>query len=152
MKHTLKIALSTLLFLSACKANHTNLYSYKTNDLTDETSVKKLVNQLAFPQDASLNNFTLDTIDDNHTLIVTLKTNVVLTDADLEEAATLTFALLDDLDLLEYHEENSDVIAVFTRSDIDYRLKANGYLDTKEIGSSEENFNKFIESYQASNS
>lgn len=153
MNKLFKILFSfAILLLCGCKTNDTSLYSYKTEFVGDNAKVGNIINNLVYPHDAKNGSFEIVSEKEPYTLIVNIETSTVLTDADLKEDAILTFALIDNLSVLEYHEEDDDIIAVFTRADIDYDLKANGYQDTHEIGKSKKSFESFIESYNESNS
>lgn len=142
MKKIISIVFLFIL-LVGCTKQQESLYSNKTQYVGDNSKVISIVSQLDY-KNMSYDSLEILSEKKPYGLIVNLKSGE-LDSYNLKKQATLTFSLIDNLEYIEYKSvDDASTITQFNRTDIDEELKINDEKSTSEIGSSEENFNNYL--------
>ena len=124
-----------------------NIYEYKTKYVGDNSKVMNILSNLKYPKETSYNSVQILSEKEPYRVLVKLNINsgkIPEKNEFLKNSAVL-FALIENLSFVKYEDiSNNKIIAEFTRDEIDNYLKAEVNKNTKEIGSSEKEFVKYL--------
>ena len=113
----------------------------------DNSKVINILSNLKYPKEASYNSVQILSEKEPYGILVKLNINsgkIPEKNEFLKNSAVL-FALIENLSFVKYEDvSNNKIIAEFTRDEIDNYLKAEVNKNTKEIGSSEKEFVKYL--------
>ena len=155
MKRKISIVLLVVLavgLLAGCcereeKKISEELFKYKTEYVGDNSKVGSILNTQKYLEGATPDNFEINSEKEPYSLTLNLLTEVDLTDNDLFKNAVVTFALIGNLQEINYSTVGSnDNIATFSREDVENTLDDMDQPDLAEIGKSQKNLEKFMES------
>ena len=139
-KFEIIVLLILCVIFTACgksQNSNKNTYEYKTKYVGDNSKVMNILSNLKYPKETSYNSVQILSEKEPYGKIPEknefLKNSAVL------------FALIENLSFVKYIDVSDDkIIAEFTRDEIDNYLKAEVNKNTKEIGSSEKEFVKYL--------
>jgi len=124
-----------------------NIYGYKTKYVGDNSKVINILSNLKYPKEISYNSVQILSEKEFYGILVKLNINsgkIPEKNEFLKNSAVL-FALIENLSFVKYTDVSDDkTIAEFTRDEIDNYLKAEVNKNTKEIGSNEKEFVKYL--------
>ena len=124
-----------------------NIYGYKTKYVGDNSKVINILSNLKYPKEISYNSVQILSEKEVYGILVKLNINsgkIPEKNEFLKNSAVL-FALIENLSFVKYTDVSDDkTIAEFTRDEIDNYLKAEVNKNTKEIGSNEKEFVKYL--------
>ena len=124
-----------------------NIYGYKTKYVGDNSKVINILSNLKYPEEISYNSVQILSEKEFYGILVKLNINsgkIPEKNEFLKNSAVL-FALIENLSFVKYTDVSDDkTIAEFTRDEIDNYLKAEVNKNTKEIGSNEKEFVKYL--------
>ena len=149
-KFKIIILLIVCVIFTACgksQNSNKNIYGYKTKYLGDNSKVINILSNLKYPKETSYNSVQILSEKEPYGILVKLNINsgkIPEKNEFLKNSAVL-FALIENLSFVKYTDVSDDkTIAEFTRDEIDNYLKAEVNKNTKEIGSSEKEFVKYL--------
>lgn len=138
------ILFTFLVFLTGCANKISNKevcpYDYKTKFIGDNSNVVEIVNSLKYEEGFEVKDIELKTDYSPYTLIVNANANKEITREDLLFPMTITFSLIDNMDVLIYKIGEDEI--KFTRDDAKTYANDEIGVPLDVIGSSEENFKK----------
>ena len=144
------ILLTVCIIFTACgksQNSNKNIYEYKTKYVGDNSKVINILSNLKYPKETSYNSVQILSEKEPYRILVKLNINsgkIPEKNEFLKNSAVL-FALIENLSFVKYIDVSDDkIIAEFTRDEIDNYLKAEVNKNTKEIGSSEKEFLKYL--------
>ena len=144
------ILLTVCIIFTACgksQNSNKNIYEYKTKYVGDNSKVINILSNLKYPKETSYNSVQILSEKELYGILVKLNINsgkIPEKNEFLKNSAVL-FALIENLSFVKYIDVSDDkIIAEFTRDEIDNYLKAEVNKNTKEIGSSEKEFVKYL--------
>ena len=124
-----------------------NIYNYKTKYVGDNSKVINILLNLKHPKGTSYNSVQILSEKEPYGILVELNINsgkIPEKNEFLQNSAVL-FALIENLSFVKYADvSNNKIIAEFTRDEIDNYLKTEVNKNTKEIGSNEKEFVKYL--------
>ena len=125
-----------------------DLYSYKTEFVGDNSKTVAIASGMDYTKDYTYKGIAIKDDTEGKTLVVELNANGRVKDVDLSKQATMTFALIGNVDSIQYiNTEDESTIVSYTRDELDKKLQKEsaGKLSLKVIGDSEESFNAYKE-------
>ena len=144
------ISLIVCVIFTACgksQNSNKNTYEYKTKHVGDNSKVMNILSNLKYPKETSYNSVQILSEKEPYGILVKLNIysrKIPEKNEFLKNSAVL-FALIENLSFVKYIDVSDDkIIAEFTRDEIDNYLKAEVNKNTKEIGSSEKEFVKYL--------
>ena len=142
------LVLSVTYIFSGCggkEEQKTELYDYKTSYIGDNTKTANIAGGLIYPEGMKYDHIEIHSDAEPYGLTVYLKNESTADKDDLFNNAVITFALIDNLDILEYRDisENTDIFN-FERDEADNILSENGNKTCAEIGADRESFYGYI--------
>ena len=125
-----------------------SLYDNKTEHVADNSQVGNIVSGLNYTKKFNYSSFEVvtDEKEGTNTLKVVLEPKEAYKDVDFTKQAAMTFALIDDLDDIDYiNKDSGSIILEYGRKNLDEILKAKSEDETtiETISSSQENFEDF---------
>ena len=124
-----------------------DIYKSKTKYVGDNSKVMNILSNLKYTKETSYNSVQILSEKEPYGVLVKLNINsgkIPEKNEFLKNSAVL-FALIENLSFVKYEDiSNNKIIAEFTRDEIDNYLKAEVNKNTKEIGSSEKEFVKYL--------
>ena len=138
-----------VIFTACGKSQNSNknTYEYKTKYVGDNSKVMNILSNLKYPKETSYNSVQILSEKEPYGILVKLNINsgkIPEKNEFLKNSAVL-FSLIENLSFVKYEDvSNNKIIAEFTRDEIDNYLKAEVNKNTKEIGSSEKEFVKYL--------
>lgn len=138
-----------VIFTACGKSQNSNknTYEYKTKYVGDNSKVMNILSNLKYPKETSYNSVQILSEKQPYGVLVKLNINsgkIPEKNEFLKNSGVL-FALIENLLFVKYEDiSNNKIIAEFTRDEIDNYLKAEMNKNTKEIGSSEKEFVKYL--------
>ena len=138
-----------VIFTACGKSQNSNknTYEYKTKYVGDNSKVMNILSNLKYPKETSYNSVQILSEKEPYGVLVKLNINsgkIPEKNEFLKNSGVL-FALIENLSFVKYIDVSDDkIIAEFTRDEIDNYLKAEVNKNTKEIGSSEKEFVKYL--------
>ena len=137
-----------VIFTACGKSQNSNknTYEYKTKYVGDNSKVMSILSNLKYPKETSYNSVQILSEKEPYGVLVKLNINsgkIPEKNEFLKNSAVL-FALIENLSFVNEDISNNKIIAEFTRDEIDNYLKAEVNKNTKEIGSSEKEFVKYL--------
>ena len=149
-KFEIIVLLILCVIFTACgksQNSEKNIYEYKTKYVGDNSKVTNILSNLKYPKETSYNSVQILSEKEPYGILVKLNINsgkIPEKNEFLKNSAVL-FALIENLSFVKYEDvSNNKIIAEFTRDEIDNYLKAEVNKNTKEIGSSEKEFVKYL--------
>ena len=149
-KFKIIVLLILCVIFTACgksQNSEKNIYNYKTKYVGDNSKVINILSNLKYPKETSYNSVQILSEKEPYRILVKLNINsgkIPEKNEFLKNSAVL-FALIENLSFVKYIDVSDDkIIAEFTRDEIDNYLKAEVNKNTKEIGSSEKEFVKYL--------
>ena len=144
-KFEITVLLILCVIFTACgksQNSEKDIYKSKTKYVGDNSKVMNILSNLKYPKETSYNSE-----KESYGILVKLNINsgkIPEKNEFLKNSAVL-FALIENLSFVKYEDiSNNKIIAEFTRDEIDNYLKAEVNKNTKEIGSSEKEFVKYL--------
>ena len=144
------ILLTVYIIFTACgksQNSEKNIYEYKTKYVGDNSKVINILSNLKYPKETSYNSVQILSEKEPYGILVKLNIDsgkIPEKNEFLKNSAVL-FALIENLSFVKYEDvSNNKIIAEFTRDEIDNYLKAEVNKNTKEIGSNEKDFVKYL--------
>ena len=149
-KFEIIVLLIVCVIFTACgksQNSNKNTYKSKTKYVGDNSKVMNILSNLKYPKETSYNSVQILSEKEPYGVLVKLNINsgkIPEKNEFLKNSAVL-FALIENLSFVKYEDiSNNKIIAEFTRDEIDNYLKAEVNKNTKEIGSSEKEFVKYL--------
>ena len=149
-KFKIIVLLILCVIFTACgksQNSEKNIYNYKTKYVGDNSKVINILSNLKYPKETSYNSVQILSEKEPYGILVKLNINsgkIPEKNEFLKNSAVL-FALIENLSFVKYIDVSDDkIIAEFTRDEIDNYLKAEVNKNTKEIGSSEKEFVRYL--------
>ena len=149
-----KLKIIVLLILcvifTACgksQNSNKNIYDYKTKYVGDNSKVINILSNLKYPKEASYNSVQILSEKEPYGILVKLNVNSdkIPEKNDFLKNTAIMFALIENLSFVKYvNVSDNEVVAEFTRNEVDNYLKDEVNKDTKEIGMSEKEFVKYL--------
>lgn len=155
MKRFLGILLSLVMVcvcLAGCgnedseKHGISDLYSLKTEFVGDNSKVSGIVHSQEYDDDIEPADIEIQSEKEPYGLNINVKVeDEEVGKADLFNNAVIDFALIGNLSEIDFvNRDNKDLIAHFSRDEVDSFLKESGYPSIETIGASEENLLDYI--------
>ena len=144
------ILLTVCIIFTACgksQNSEKNIYEYKTKYVGDNSKVINILSNLKYPKEASYNSVQIISEKEPYEILVKLNVNSdkIPEKNDFLKNTVVMFALIENLSFVKYTDVSDDkIIAEFTRDEIDNYLKAEVNKNTKEIGSNQKEFVKYL--------
>ena len=144
------ILLTVCIIFTACgksQNSEKNIYEYKTKYVGDNSKVINILSNLKYPKEASYNSVQILSEKEPYGILVKLNVNSdkIPEKNDFLKNTAIMFALIENLSFVKYvNVSDNKVVAEFTRNEVDNYLKAEVNKNTKEIGSSEKEFVKYL--------
>ena len=149
-KFKIIVLLILCVIFTACgksQNSEKNIYNYKTKYVGDNSKVINILSNLKYSKETSYNSVQILSEKEPYEMVVKLNINsgkIPEKNEFLKNSAVL-FALIENLSFVKYIDVSDDkIIAEFTKDEIDNYLKAEVNKNTKEIGSSEKEFVKYL--------
>ena len=156
-KFKIIVLLILCVIFTACgksQNSEKNIYEYKTKYVGDNSKVINILSNLKYPKETSYNSVQILSEKEPYGILVKLNINsgkIPEKNEFLKNSAVL-FALIENLSFVKYEDISNNIyplsnmnnIAEFTRDEIDNYLKAEVNKNTKEIGSNEKEFVKYL--------
>ena len=149
-KFEITVLLILCIIFTACgksQNSNKNIYEYKTKYVGDNSKVINILSNLKYPKEASYNSVQILSEKEPYGILVKLNINsgkIPEKNEFLKNSAVL-FALIENLSFVKYvNVSDNKVVAEFTRNEVDNYLKAEVNKNTKEIGSNEKEFIKYL--------
>ena len=149
-KFEITVLLILCVIFTACgklQNSEKDIYKSKTKYVGDNSKVMNILSNLKYPKETSYNSVQILSEKEPYGVLVKLNINsgkIPEKNEFLKNSAVL-FALIENLSFVKYEDiSNNKIIAEFTRDEIDNYLKAEVNKNTKEIGSSEKEFVKYL--------
>ena len=149
-KFEITVLLILCIIFTACgksQNSNKNIYEYKTKYVGDNSKVINILSNLKYPKEASYNSVQILSEKEPYGILVKLNINsgkIPEKNEFLKNSAVL-FALIENLSFVKYvNVSDNKVVAEFTRNEVDNYLKAEVNKNTKEIGSNEKDFVKYL--------
>ena len=138
-----------VIFTACGKSQNSNknIYGYKTKYVGDNSKVINILSNLKYPKETSYNSVQILSEKEPYEILVKLNINSgkIPEKNDFLKNTVVMFALIENLSFVKYTNVSDDkIIAEFTRDEIDNYLKAEVNKNTKEIGSNEKEFVKYL--------
>ena len=138
-----------VIFTACGKSQNSNknTYEYKTKYVGDNSKVMNILSNLKYPKETSYNSVQILSEKEPYGVLVKLNINSgkIPEKNDFLKNTVVMFALIENLSFVKYTNVSDDkIIAEFTRDEIDNYLKAEVNKNTKEIGSNEKEFVKYL--------
>lgn len=143
MKKFIPIIFALLLIFSSCNKKEESLYDFKTDFVGDNTRVSQIVSKEIYPKNLNTGEIKILSDKEPYDLKIFCKNYKDLEREDLFKNATITFALIKNLDNLSYVDDDEKEIFSFSRSEVEKELQKE---DTSlgKISESQENLENFI--------
>ena len=144
------ILLTVCIIFTACgksQNSEKNIYEYKTKYVGDNSKVINILSNLKYPKEASYNSVQIISEKEPYEILVKLNVNSdkIPEKNDFLKNTAIMFALIENLSFVKYvNVSDNKVVAEFTRNEIDNYLKAEVNKNTKEIGSNQKEFVKYL--------
>ena len=144
------ILLTVCIIFTACgksQNSEKNIYEYKTKYVGDNSKVINILSNLKYPKEASYNSVQIISEKEPYEILVKLNVNSdkIPEKNDFLKKTAIMFALIENLSFVKYvNVSDNKVVAEFTRNEIDNYLKAEVNKNTKEIGSNQKEFVKYL--------
>lgn len=144
------ILLTVCIIFTACgksQNSEKNIYEYKTKYVGDNSKVINILSNLKYPKEVNYNSVQILSEKEPYGILVKLNVNSdkIPEKNDFLKNMAIMFALIENLSFVKYEDvSNNKIIAEFTRDEIDNYLKAEVNKNTKEIGSNEKDFVKYL--------
>ena len=149
-KFEIIVLLILCVIFTACgksQNSNKNIYDYKTKYVGDNSKVINILSNLKYPKEVNYNSVQIISEKEPYGILVKLNVNSekVPEKNDFFKNTVVMFALIENLSFVKYTNISDDkIIAEFTRDEIDNYLKAEVNKNTKEIGSNEKEFLKYL--------
>ena len=149
-KFEIIVLLILCVIFTACgksQNSNKNIYGYKTKYVGDNSKVINILSNLKYPKETSYNSVQILSEKEPYEILVKLNINSgkIPEKNDFLKNTVVMFALIENLSFVKYTNVSDDkIIAEFTRDEIDNYLKAEVNKNTKEIGSNEKEFVKYL--------
>lgn len=143
------LAIGALFYGLSAKHIHSEfidktLYEFKTAYVGENSKVVPIASMQEYPAKAKYKNIEIHSEQHPYELNIYLENTKHVSKENLFKNAAVTFALIDNLENLNYIDADSDqVIASYTRTEIDKILEDKGLNNTKGIGNSKESWESF---------
>lgn len=139
----LMLLLSIILVGCSNEELENNLYNSKAT-LEDINKIETILASLEYPKDYKFSSIEIQN-KNSKGLNINLKEEVPNLNRDFTNEAITVFTLVDDVDSVRFlSEKRKEILNSYKREDIDSLLEQKYKTTTKNIGSSKENFNKFL--------
>ena len=144
------VLLIVCVIFTACgksQNSNKNIYDYKTKYVGDNSKVINILSNLKYPKEASYNSVQILSEKEPYGILVKLNVNSdkIPEKNDFLKNTAIMFALIENLSFVKYvNVSDNEVVAEFTRNEVDNYLKDEVNKDTKEIGMSEKEFVKYL--------
>lgn len=139
----LMLLLSIILVGCSNEELENNLYNSKAT-LEDINKIETILASLEYPKDYKFSSIEIQN-KNSKGLNINLKEEVPNLNRDFKNEAITVFTLVDDVDSVRFlSEKRKEILNSYKREDIDSLLEQKYKTTTKNIGSSKENFNKFL--------
>ena len=144
------ILLTVCIIFTACgksQNSEKNIYEYKTKYVGDNSKVINILSNLKYPKEVNYNSVQILSEKEPYGILVKLNVNSdkIPEKNDFLKNTAIMFALIENLSFVKYvNVSDNKVVAEFTRNEVDNYLKAEVNKNTKEIGSSEKEFVKYL--------
>ena len=144
------ILLTVCIIFTACgksQNSEKNIYEYKTKYVGDNSKVINILSNLKYPKEVNYNSVQILSEKEPYGILVKLNVNSdkIPEKNDFLKNMAIMFALIENLSFVKYEDvSNNKIIAEFNRDEIDNYLKAEVNKNTKEIGSNEKEFVKYL--------
>ena len=144
------ILLTVCIIFTACgksQNSEKNIYEYKTKYVGDNSKVINILSNLKYPKEVNYNSVQILSEKEPYGILVKLNVNSdkIPEKNDFLKNMAIMFALIENLSFVKYEDvSNNKIIAEFTRDEIDNYLKVEVNKNTKEIGSNEKEFVKYL--------
>ena len=144
------ILLTVCIIFTACgksQNSEKNIYEYKTKYVGDNSKVINILSNLKYPKEASYNSVQIISEKEPYEILVKLNVNSdkIPEKNDFLKNTAIMFALIENLSFVKYvNVSDNEVVAEFTRNEVDNYLKAEVNKNTKEIGMNEKEFVKYL--------
>ena len=149
-KFEITVLLILCVIFTACgksQNSEKDIYKSKKKYVGDNSKVMNILSNLKYLKETSYNSVQILSEKEPYGILVKLNINsgkIPEKNEFLKNSAVL-FALIENLSFVKYIDVSDDkIIAEFTRDEIDNYLKAEVNKNTKEIGSSEKEFVKYL--------
>ena len=149
-KFKIIVLLILCVIFTACgksQNSEKNIYEYKTKYVGDNSKVINILSNLKYPKEVNYNSVQILSEKEPYEILVKLNVNSdkIPEKNDFLKNTAIMFALIENLSFVKYEDvSNNKIIAEFTRDEIDNYLKAEVNKNTKEIGSNEKDFVKYL--------
>ncbi|MDO4250018.1 MAG: DUF4825 domain-containing protein [Moraxella sp.] len=125
--------------------NEQELYHYKTAFVGDNSKVSAIVHLQSYPKDLKIKHIEIESAQSPYGLKVFFESNQDISHEALFKNAVMTFALIENVDILYYiNEQNKTVVLEYRRKGTDERLQTMGD-SLQKIGSSADLFNQYLQ-------
>lgn len=141
------LSIMSLVFVSCGnkKIVEKSLYDYKTDYVGDNTKVVHIIKKLPYKDGVTVTSTQLLTDKEPYGIQIFIENSQSLDMEDLFKNTVVSFALIGNLDTIEYVDDTSkEILHSFNRADIDEQLAKLGIGSIATIGSSQENIEKFL--------
>ena len=141
------LSIMSLVFVSCGnkKIVEKSLYDYKTDYVGDNTKVVHIIQELPYKDGVTITSTQLLTDKEPYGIQIFIENSQSLDMEDLFKNTVVSFALIGNLDTIEYVDNTSkEILHSFNRVDIDEQLVKLGIGSIATIGSSQENIEKFL--------
>ena len=144
------VLLIVCVIFTACgksQNSNKNIYDYKTKYVGDNSKVINILSNLKYPKEASYNSVQILSEKEPYGILVKLNVNSdkIPEKNDFLKNTAIMFALIENLSFVKYvNVSDNEVVAEFTRNEVDNYLKAEVNKNTKEIGMNEKEFVKYL--------
>lgn len=140
------LSIMSLVFVSCGKKIvEKSLYDYKTDYVGDNTKVVHIIEKLPYKDGVTVTSTQLLTDNEPYGIRIFIENSQLLDMEELFKNTVVSFALIGNLDTIEYVDDISkEILHSFDRADIDEQLEKLGIGSTDTIGSSKENIEKFL--------
>ena len=149
-KFEIIVLLILCVIFTACgksQNSNKNIYGYKTKYVGDNSKVINILSNLKYPKEVNYNSVQILSEKEPYGILVKLNVNSdkIPEKNDFLKKTAIMFALIENLSFVKYvNVSDNKVVAEFTRNEVDNYLKAEVNKNTKEIGSSEKEFVKYL--------
>lgn len=144
----LLLSIISLIFIRCGSKNivEKSIYNYKTDYVGDNTKVGHIIKGLPYKEGVTVTDIELMTDQEQYGIQVFIQHSQSLQEEDFFKNVAVSFALIGNLDKMEYVDSISkEILFHFDRESVDKKLEEEGKISIATIGSSKENVEQFLE-------